>query len=132
MMYLKTCIKGAAAKLIAHIEATAENYRVCYELLTRRYDNKREVLSKLINNILRSPEIEGENSAQLRNMHDTVHECVMTIKNMGIQVVSWGPLLVHRLLRKIDKESSKQYEFHLKGNRGNCIKCRGNTKRYWL
>lgn len=98
MEYLKTCIKGNAAKLIAHIEPTAENYKVCYELLAKRYDNKREVLSKLIDNILQLPKIKGENSTQLRIMHATVHECTMTIKNMGIQVGGWDPLLVHILV----------------------------------
>lgn len=86
MEYLKTCIKGNTSKVIAHVDPTAENYHVCYNLLVNRYDNKREVLGKLIDSMLRLPIMKTENSAQLRTMHDTVHECVMAIQNMKIHV----------------------------------------------
>lgn len=114
MEYLKTCIKGSAAKLISHVEPTAENYKVCYDLLEKRYDNKREVLTKLLNVMLRLPKLKEENSTQLRAMHDTVHECTMTIQNMGIKVNEWDPILVHILLQKLNKDAIKAYELQLK------------------
>lgn len=114
MEYLKTCIKGAAAKMINHLEPTAENYRVCYEILRNRYDNKRAVLGKLIDSMLNLPKMKEENSAQLRTMHDTVHECTLTIKNMGVEVNGWDPLLVHIFLQKLDKDTIKHYNSQLK------------------
>lgn len=109
MEYLKTCIKGPAAKMINHLEPTAENYKVCYEILRNRYDNKRAVLGKLIDSMLNLPKLNEENSTQLRTMHDTVHECTLTIKNMGVQVNGWDPLLVHILLQKLDRNTIKHY-----------------------
>lgn len=47
MQYLKTSLKHDAAKLVAHIAPTAENYVICYDILKNRFDNKRELLSNL-------------------------------------------------------------------------------------
>lgn len=48
--YLKTCIKGEAAKLINHLDPSPESYILCYEILKKRFDNKREIMGDLINN----------------------------------------------------------------------------------
>lgn len=36
MQYLKTNLKGDAAKLVGHIAPTAKNYQICYEILQQR------------------------------------------------------------------------------------------------
>lgn len=53
--YLKTCIKGEAFKIIKHIDPWPENYNICYGMLRKRYDNPRNVLGKLLDNILNIP-----------------------------------------------------------------------------
>lgn len=50
--YLKMTIKGDAAKLIKHIDPIPENYLVCYDLLRKRYDNKRETVNRFLSKIL--------------------------------------------------------------------------------
>lgn len=50
--YLKTRVKGDAAKIINHLEPTSENHNTCYALIRKRYDNKRESLGIWIDNIL--------------------------------------------------------------------------------
>lgn len=42
--YLKSCLKGDAFKIISHIDPTSENYLVCYDLLRKRYENKRLIM----------------------------------------------------------------------------------------
>lgn len=42
--YLKMAIKGDAAKLINHIDPSPEDYHICYDILKKRYENKREML----------------------------------------------------------------------------------------
>lgn len=53
--HLKTRVKGAAAKIINHIDPTPDKYVTCYALLRKRFDNKREMLSYYIENILQFP-----------------------------------------------------------------------------
>lgn len=111
--YLKTCIKGEAAKIINHLDPTPENYLTCYDLLLRRYDNKRELLGKFINNMLLFPKIKHESSESLKNLHDTIYESVMSIKGMGISTANWDFLLTHILMRKLDSNTVINYECQL-------------------
>lgn len=53
--YLKMSIKGDAAKLINHIDPNPENYQICYDILKKRFENKREILNNLIANIINLP-----------------------------------------------------------------------------
>lgn len=52
MQYLKTYVKGDAARLINHLNPTSENYGTAYKILVSRYDNTRALLGKLIDNII--------------------------------------------------------------------------------
>lgn len=113
MQYLKTHVKGDASKLISHMDPSAENYETAYTLLKKRYENKRELLSHLLDTILQLPNLTFESGRKLKIMHDTVWECIMAIKNLQISVENWDPLLTHILLKKLDKETVKHYECQL-------------------
>lgn len=113
MQYLKTSLKGEAAKLVSHISPTAENYKTCYEILHNRYENKRELLGKLFDAILSLPKHKTENSAELRKIHDTANETILAIKNLGIDTSSWDPFINHILLGKLHHDTIKHYECQL-------------------
>lgn len=112
--YLKTCVKGQAAKIINHIDPNPDNYLTCYELLRKRFDNKRELLGALIDGILQSPKLDKENADMLKSMHDTVYESIMSIKNIDVSTDNWDPLLCHILTRKLDSSTLLHYECQLK------------------
>lgn len=79
MQYLKTSIKGEAAKLVAHIAPTAENYKMCKGILDKRYNNKRELIGKHIDAILNLPKMRNESSDELRKIHDGANESLLSI-----------------------------------------------------
>lgn len=64
--YLKMSIKGDAAKLINHIDPDPENYHTCYDIIRKRYENKREILNSLIANIVRLPKMKSESAEQIK------------------------------------------------------------------
>lgn len=105
MQYLKTSLKNEAAKLVMYIAPSGENYRTCFELLHKRYENKRQILGNLLDQILNLPKQKNENANQLKLMHDTTIECVMAIKNLKINVTNWDPLLNHILLHKLSSDT---------------------------
>ncbi|KAJ8703597.1 hypothetical protein PYW07_017521 [Mythimna separata] len=43
MQFLKSKIKGEPEKLIQHLQISSDNYPVCWNILTHRYDNKRRI-----------------------------------------------------------------------------------------
>ena len=112
--YLKTCIKGKASMIINHLDPYPENYDPCYALLRKRYDNKREVVGDLIDNILHLPKMKEENSESLRTMHDTVYESLMSIKNLGVSNSEFLDFfLCHILSKKLDSSTVIHYECQL-------------------
>lgn len=110
MQYLKSFIKGDAARLIHHIQPTAENYETAYIILKKRYENTRILLGKLLDSIIDLPALQHESCAELRAMHDTVYECLMGIKNLRVNTENWDALLTHILIKKLDRETRKYYE----------------------
>lgn len=86
----------------------------CYQLLRRRFDNKRELVGNLIDNILQLPKVKFENSESLKTIHDTTYESLMAIKNTGISNTSLlDYFLCHILLKKLDSATIIHYECQL-------------------
>lgn len=110
MHLLKTCVKGDAAKLVSHLAPTEANYQICYEILCNRYENKREIVSNLIDDILKLPKQRKETGEGLKQIHDTTYECVMSIENIGVSTNNWDTLLIHVLLKKLDSKTIMDYE----------------------
>lgn len=81
--YLKTCIKGDAARIINHLDATPENYKTCYDLLKKEY----MIMGVNISSI---SIIEFESSESLKHLHDTVYESIMSIRNIGVSTENWN------------------------------------------
>lgn len=104
MQYLKTSLKGEAAKLVAHLAPTGENYKSCYQLLDKRFNNKRELLGNMIDAILNFPKCKSENGEELRKLHDTANENILAIRNLDIDTANWDPLVIHILMQKLHKD----------------------------
>lgn len=113
VQYLKSSLKNDALKIINHVQPTAANYDTCYKLLRNRYDNKRATLGKLLDTILLLPKQRFESSNDLKELHDTVNECILSIQNIGIKTKYWDPLLNHIILHKLAPETVKNYECQL-------------------
>lgn len=114
VQYLKTYIKGKAARLVSHVAPNADNYLTCYDILCNRYENKRENLGKFIDTIMSMEKVKFESSEGLKFIHDTAYECIMAINNIGVSTKNWDSLLVHILLKKLDSKTIVDYETQLK------------------
>lgn len=113
MEYLKTCLKGQALNLVSHVPPNADSYKTCYEILTQRYENKREIINILLDKILNLPVQHTEKSNGIREIHDITYECIMAIKNMGVSTQNWDILIVHILLKKLNEKTIMDYESKL-------------------
>lgn len=110
---LKSYLRGEAAKIVSHIIPSGDNYKVCYELLRNRYDNKRAMLGQLLDTMFLIPKQDVEVSKALKSLYDTVNECVLSIKALGVKIRNWDPLLNHIILHKLSSETIKNYECQL-------------------
>lgn len=109
MWYLKSTLGGEAEKLISHLSATAENYAIAWKLLQERYNNQRVIVATLIKQLLDQPTA-APSDASIKQLHDTTQECLHALKNSGIDTTSWDPILLHILVKKLDRASHMLYE----------------------
>lgn len=115
--YLKTFVSGEAARLISHLQPNAENCTTAYDILVKRYENTRILLGKLLDSITEFPQLTNETCSGLKNLHDTVYECMAGIANLNINTEKWDGLMAHFLVEKLDKETRKHYECQLENPR---------------
>lgn len=117
MQHLKTKLKGEAEKLVQHLSVTADNYESCWEIIEHRYDNKRLLFSSYISTLLNQPTIQHSNSQNIKKLHDTTIKCVNALHNIGLDLRTWDPILVHLLLQKLDATTYENYVQYLENPR---------------
>ncbi|XP_073841598.1 uncharacterized protein [Musca autumnalis] len=102
MWYLKTNLSGEADKLISHLALTEENYKTEWMLLQDRYNNKRILVSTLVEKIINQP-TGISSTASIKALHDTTRECMLALKNLDIDTSSWDALLIQLITKKLDQ-----------------------------
>lgn len=117
MQFLKTKVKGEAEKLIQHLSISSDNYSVAWEILNHRYNNKKLIFTSHINTLLNLPTMQQQSSLSIKKIHDTANECLNAIKNLGADISTWDPILVHILSQKLDADSHNDYIESMKAPR---------------
>lgn len=105
LQYLKTYTTGGAASLIKHLTIMDGNYPAAWDLLQKRYDNKRMLVNTQIGCILTQSGVSADSTIGLKNLHDITRECLFALKNLGVDTSSWDPIILFILLQKLDRET---------------------------
>lgn len=105
LQYLKTHVSNDAAKLIDKLEITSDNFTIAWKLLTDRFENKRALWNRHLNELLNKPKMTFESAEQLKMLHDVSKACFALIKNVSVEMV-----IINILTQKLDKETHKVYE----------------------
>lgn len=79
-------------------------------------------MGELLDKMLTIPKQINEESTSLRKMNDVVNESMVAIKNSDIETDQWDPLIVHILLKKLNKTTILEYESKLVNVREMTIK----------
>lgn len=117
MHYLKTNLKGNAAKLIAHLNITDEDYLAAWRIVTDRYHNKRLLVTNYLTILMALPSANQESANFLRTLHDTLRECLHALNNLEVDTSTWDSILSIIILKKVDCETHRLYEASLKNPR---------------
>ena len=112
--YLISCLSGEALKLISPLQLTADNYSIAVHMLTERYENKRLIVRAYLNKIFQFQPVRSEAVAQLRRLQEVVHESVLALKFLDVELTD--AVLVHVIADKLDPDSHKQWELSHPGN----------------
>ena len=111
--YLKTSLIGEAANQIQHIEAVGENYDISWQLLRKRYENKRIIISQHSKNIFGLPKMQENSVLDLKRLHNDLKQNLWAIRAMQVKIESWNAFIIPIFVSKFDIETLKQYEHTL-------------------
>ncbi|XP_018378048.1 PREDICTED: uncharacterized protein LOC108770819 [Trachymyrmex cornetzi] len=114
--YLKAALKGKAAELVQSLEMSADNYEQAWQMLIKRYDNKRLIIQKHLRALFKLPSVTKENFNALRQLVDGVLKHIRALKAMGRPTDSWGDLIIHLVTGKLDHNTNKEWEDSITGN----------------
>lgn len=109
LYFLRTNLTGEALSLIQGFPATDSNFEAAWKTLMDRYDNKRLLLCAQLEKLLSQQSASGTASS-LRKLHDNTKEGIQALINLGFAAHDWDPIVVHLILKKVDKESRTLFE----------------------
>ncbi|XP_056647327.1 uncharacterized protein LOC130451990 [Diorhabda sublineata] len=113
LYYLQGRLRGEAEKLIQQLELTDENYLVALRILRERFENKKIIIDKHVEELFNMPVITKESPPFLRNLIDTFKQLITSLKALGEPTDSWDRLLNQLLKIKLDARTRERWHEHL-------------------
>lgn len=113
--YLLSVLEQEPLNLVKHLPLSNENYSVAYKLLVDRYENKRLIADKHLEQIL-SASCQTLTCKNLKRFVNTLNENIQALKALGFDTESWSFVLFHLISRKLPAELRTKFEFLIKPN----------------
>ncbi|KAK3748158.1 hypothetical protein QZH41_006187 [Actinostola sp. cb2023] len=100
MNYLLGMLKGEAARAIAGLPLTKENYSKAIEILKERFGDKQNLINAYMESLSRAYAPSSETTS-LRIFYDTCEANIRGLEALGVTTDSYGSLLIPILLKKL-------------------------------
>lgn len=113
--YWKTSFTGEAASILKHIQVTETNYEQAWDILKRRYGNKRIAINAIMKRLFSQKKITFTSSL-IKSLLDTTLECLHHLNNMKVSTENWDPLIIFIVTQKLDSDTHKDWEEHVSNN----------------
>lgn len=108
--YLKTSLQGDALRLIDHLPINTVNYRTAWDLLRKRYGNKRDLARHHIDALLSPTAVFHTNSKSISQFLTSIQKHVAVLAGLGHSTRQWTPLLLHLFEKNLDHELRSRWE----------------------
>jgi len=108
--YLKSQVTGEAARYIANIPVTSENFSRAWDALTARYENKRVILTTYLDRLFSIKPIAQKSSAELKSMLATVKEVIGALQSLGTPEQQRDVIIVYFITRRLDAGTLEEWE----------------------
>lgn len=112
---MRSCLKGEAAHIISSLESTEDNYSIAWDLLRKRYENKRIIIYNHVKSLYELPVVKQETATSLRRLLDDFWKNVRALKALGQGVDGFDIFLLYLVSTKLDSNSRLELEKTLQG-----------------
>ncbi|XP_055633148.1 uncharacterized protein LOC129773560 [Toxorhynchites rutilus septentrionalis] len=112
--YLVASLTKDARKVIEAIELTDANYAVAWQLLEKRFNNKKLVVKSYIDSLFAIEPMKRECYESLMRLIDDFERNLCLINKVGIETDGWSVLLFHMVCSRLDSSTLRHWEAHHK------------------
>ncbi|XP_056647359.1 uncharacterized protein LOC130452030 [Diorhabda sublineata] len=110
--YLRDSLEGRDSQIIQSLEISAGTYKVAWDLLCKRYDNKEALIYNHLDALfgLKKTENRKVSSFKLRNLSDTVSKHLRALNSLKLPTDQWDILILHLMAKSLDDGSVSKWE----------------------
>ncbi|KAI8440876.1 hypothetical protein MSG28_009178 [Choristoneura fumiferana] len=108
--YLRASLEGAAAQVVKSLEFSARNYKIAWDLLCDRYDNKRLLVQNHIQALFALEPTKKESYQSIRKIIDTFAKNLRALDTLGEPTASWDTLIIYIMSTKLDPRTLREWE----------------------
>ncbi|XP_055633586.1 uncharacterized protein LOC129773936 [Toxorhynchites rutilus septentrionalis] len=108
--YLVASLTKDARKVIEAIELTDANYAVAWQLLEKRFNNKKLVVKSYIDSLFAIEPMKRECYESLTRLIDDFERNLCLINKVGIERNGWSVLLSHMVCSRLDLSTLRHWE----------------------
>lgn len=112
MHYLKNSLTKDAAQLVSNFQISGENFVVAWEKLKSRFENKRVLINKHLDDIFKLKPVIKKTSKNVSNLMSTVSESLGSLKALGSPTDQWDHIIVYVIVNRLDPETHEAWEVH--------------------
>lgn len=110
--YLRSALEGSATVVIKAIEFTSANYKVAWDLLCERYNNKNILINNHLKALFSIEPITRESYKALRYLIDQVSKNLRALDTLGLPTDQWDVLVIFMMSSKLDVTTNRKWEEH--------------------
>ncbi|CAK9796123.1 hypothetical protein ANTPLA_LOCUS654 [Anthophora plagiata] len=114
LQYLRSTLTGKAAACIESLSMADSNYTNAIELLKEKFDCKRRIFLRHCDAIIGLPKLTRDSLEALGNLVDTIRQNLRSLKNLEVDIWSWGCIPTSIILPKISADTAWQWELSLR------------------
>lgn len=116
--YLKSHLTGEPARMVQHLPLTgAGSYDRAMDMLKQRYDNPRAIINANLKRLFDLSAPSNESVSALKNMLDTLNECISALTSLNIDTESWDSILIFILGQRLNANSIQYWEERIQGTK---------------
>ncbi|XP_049878083.1 uncharacterized protein LOC126375230 isoform X1 [Pectinophora gossypiella] len=110
--YLRLSLEGSATVVIKSIEFTSKNYKVAWNLLCSRYDNKKVLINNHLKALFSVEPLTRESHKAIQFLIDHTLKNLRSLESLGQPTDKWDVLIIYIMASKLDPNTLSKWEEH--------------------
>ncbi|XP_050514991.1 uncharacterized protein LOC126890179 [Diabrotica virgifera virgifera] len=108
--YLRSSLEAGPQQIIKSIKVSSINYKIAWQMLTERYENKKLIIHNHLKAIFDHPAINNESHLELRDLFDNVTKHLRSLNSLGLDTQSWDSIIIFIMCSKFDATTRRDWE----------------------